>query len=361
MVTLASSSSGGTFSSTSPLTIAAGASGVSFTYRDTLVGTPTITATSAGLGAVAQQETVYSSTTTVVKPDPAGLGSYASTPPGGQNAPEVYGVSYDWIDRPANTPLPTNDWWTLILKPGFAGSLYSLPQKLFTAGNGVTVSGFTGINSVANNIGYSGEQTITLGGTDTSFTRDALVNYGDWSLKFRMERATNQYVDVTDMQGSPIAWYEYTNISPTIGIGSAGSYGNIVDANGASLGNGSAGFTTDHFRFTKAGVTFGVFAPPGTVFRPDRQRPERRVQRVGTLPRRRDAAGCDERDLRQLLSTRVRDPAQHDVRLQLFRDRRRGDDDVEHHRRGAQSRRVDRSASRLAADQTTATSSPALH
>ena len=267
-LTLSTTSGGGTFSVVSPFTISAGSTSATFTYKDTLAGAPTITVSATGLGSIAQQQTVYSATIVAVKPDPNGLGSYASTPPGGQNAPLVYGTQYDWINRPANSPLPTNDWWTLILKSGFAGSLYSMPQKLFTSSTGVTVSGFTGINSVANNIGYSGEQTITVGGDTTSFTRDALVSYGDWDVQFRMERAANQYVDVTAMQGSPMAWYEYKNISPTLTIGNVGSYGNISDATGQSLGNGSSGFTTDHFRFTKAGVTFGVFAPPGTVFVP---------------------------------------------------------------------------------------------
>ena len=267
VVSLLSTSAGGTFSTTGTTTVAAGASTATFTYKDTIVGSPTITA-SAALGSVAQQQKVYSSTTVAVKPDPAGLGSYASTPPGGANAPFVYGYNVDWINRPANSPLPTNDWWTLILKSGFAGSLYSMPQKLFTANYGVNVSGYTGINSVANNIGYAGEQAITVGGAGTTFTRDALVSYGDWSLKFRMEKAANQYVDVTAVQGSPIGWYEYTNVSPLLTLGTAGSYGNISDGAGTSLGNGGNGFTVDHFRFTKAGVTFGVFAPAGTTFVP---------------------------------------------------------------------------------------------
>ena len=251
------------------MTILAGASTGSFTYRDSIVGTPTLTASSSGLAPATQQQTVYSATTVAVKPNPSGLGSYASTPPGGQNAPTVYGTQYDWINRPANSSLPTNDWWTLILKSGFAGSLYSMPQKLFTASNGVTVSGFSGINSVANNIGYSGEQTVLVGGNNVTFGRDALVSYGDWNVRFRMEQSATRYVDVTAVQGVPMSWYEFKNVSPTLTLGSPGSYGNILDGSGTSLGNGSAAFTTDRFRFTKGSVTFAVFAPTGTVFVPN--------------------------------------------------------------------------------------------
>ncbi|MBC8108187.1 MAG: hypothetical protein H7Z14_16495 [Anaerolineae bacterium] len=268
-ITLSSTSAGATFSTGANTTVTAGTSTKTFTYTDPNVGTPTITVTGAGLTSAQQGATIYNSTTVAVKPDPAGLGSYASTPPGGQNSNIAYQTAYDWINRPANSPLPTNDWWTLILKSGFAGSLYTMPQKLFTQSSGVTVSGYTGINSVANNIGYSGEQTVSVGGNGTTFARDAVVDYSDWMVRFRMEQSETRYVDVTAVQGSPMAWYEFNNVSPTLTFGAAGTYGTISDAAGASLGNGGAGFSTDHFRFTKTGVNFAVFAPAGTVFVPN--------------------------------------------------------------------------------------------
>ena len=59
----ASSSGGGSFSTGASATILAGASTVSFTYRDTVVGTPTITASSSGLTPAAQQQTIFTATT----------------------------------------------------------------------------------------------------------------------------------------------------------------------------------------------------------------------------------------------------------------------------------------------------------
>ena len=57
-VTLSTTSAGGTFTPASPLTIPAGASQVSFTYTDTIDGTPTLTAAATGLTSAMQQETV---------------------------------------------------------------------------------------------------------------------------------------------------------------------------------------------------------------------------------------------------------------------------------------------------------------
>ena len=57
-VSLSTTSAKGTFGPASPLTIAAGTSTVSFQYTDAAAGTPTITATVAGVGTATQQETI---------------------------------------------------------------------------------------------------------------------------------------------------------------------------------------------------------------------------------------------------------------------------------------------------------------
>ena len=57
-VNLATTSSKGTFTPPSPLTIAAGAGSVSFQYEDTAVGTPTLTVAASGLASATQPETV---------------------------------------------------------------------------------------------------------------------------------------------------------------------------------------------------------------------------------------------------------------------------------------------------------------
>src|SRR3954447_16238121 len=58
VLNLSSTSAGGTFSSGAAVTISAGASAATFTYRDTLAGTPTLTASSSGLTSATQQQTI---------------------------------------------------------------------------------------------------------------------------------------------------------------------------------------------------------------------------------------------------------------------------------------------------------------
>jgi hypothetical protein len=57
-VQLSSSSSGATFTPATPLTIPAGSNSTTFTYRDTVAGTPTITVSAPNLTGASQQETV---------------------------------------------------------------------------------------------------------------------------------------------------------------------------------------------------------------------------------------------------------------------------------------------------------------
>ncbi len=72
-VTLATSSTGGTFSAapgcgatTSSVSLAAGTSAISFHYRDTLVGTPTLTPSAAGFTVTTQAQTITPASATVL-------------------------------------------------------------------------------------------------------------------------------------------------------------------------------------------------------------------------------------------------------------------------------------------------------
>jgi endoglucanase Acf2 len=204
--------------------------------------------------------------TAAVLADPGQLGSYAAEPPSqaldsvSDLYDRVYAKEYDWINQPAGAPLPTNDWWTNILESTFAGGLWPYPMKAATANNGVTMTYYNGIAVTAGNVNPSGGQTIRISGTSDTFTRDALVNYGDWTVQFRMEQSSTSYMDVTMGRGLPLQWYEFTGLSPVIHVG--GTY-TAYNATGGTL---SGTFTTDHFRVSKSGQNFGIFAPAGTTF-----------------------------------------------------------------------------------------------
>ena len=203
-------------------------------------------------------------TTPVVQ---VGGGSYASEPP--QEAlstntglfDRVYDKVYDWIDRPANSAVPTNDWYTAILDDTFAGSLWAYPHRLQTSASGVNFSTFSSLGASPSNINYGTSQSLSIGAASGTFTRDAMVNYGDWTVEFRMEQSATQFMDVTMGRGLPYAWFEFSNtFVPKLNVG--GTFTAFSSA-GAALGTT---FVADAFRISKGGQEFGVFAPAGTTF-----------------------------------------------------------------------------------------------
>ena len=211
--------------------------------------------------------------TPAVLADPAQAGSYAQEPPSAalnSNSDlfnRVYDKQYDWINQPANAPVPTNDWWSQILESPFAGALWSYPLKLSDGAGGVGVSAYAGVTTTAGNIGFSGEQKITVddASANASFIDDALVDYGDWTVHYRMQEAGTAYMDVTLAQGSPYSWFQFSGMTPVLTFASGFK---LYNASGTQL---TGTFTTDHFRIDSSGGAgtgpqFGLFAPTGTSF-----------------------------------------------------------------------------------------------
>jgi endoglucanase Acf2 len=214
-------------------------------------------------------------TTAAIKPDPASQGSYAAEPPSAvlNTIPNlfdiVYNTHYKWINPPANATIKTNDWWTNLLVSDFAGDMYAFPQKLNDSAAGVAVSGFSGVgtNGAGNTIQPTGQESLLVGGAGITFKDDALLDYGDWTLHYRMEGRTGGSIDVTAGRGLPYTWFEFSGMAPRLTMHRGGDADQnpytAYDANGSVLGTA---FTTDHFRLDTGGEQLGVFAPTGTTF-----------------------------------------------------------------------------------------------
>jgi endoglucanase Acf2 len=210
-----------------------------------------------------------------VKPDPNGLGSYAAEPPNtvlnsvGDLFPIVYNTHYKWINPPANATVPTNDWWTNLLVSQFAGDMYAYPQKINDSAAGVGVSGFSGVGTdpSGGSIRPTGQESLVVGGLNTTFQQDALLDYGDWTIHYRMEGTNGGSIDVSTGRGLPYTWFEFNGLTPTLTMHENGDASpnpfTAFDANGTALGTT---FTTDHFRLDTGGQQLGVFAPTGTRF-----------------------------------------------------------------------------------------------
>lgn len=207
-------------------------------------------------------------TTAALLADANQQGSYAAEPPDAalNSLDDLFGrvfdKQYDWINRPANAPVPTNDWWSPILESPFAGSLWSYPQRLGNSADGVQIDSFTGTSVTAGNVGTAGTRSIRIDDANVanSFTRDALLDYGDWTVHYSMVQAGSAYMNVTTGRGLPYTWFEFSGMTPALHVvGSFTAYG----ASGTTL---TSSFTADHFRIDNGGEQFGIFAPAGTTF-----------------------------------------------------------------------------------------------
>lgn len=101
----------------------------------------------------------------------------------------------------------------------------------------------------------------------TTFTAPnaTVMNWGDWTLDFRLKDILGNYVDTTLARGTPFIWTRWNNaVKPSISIGA----GNSVYNSSATVINTSSGtFSATNFAFDYNGRTFGIFLPTNTTIK----------------------------------------------------------------------------------------------
>ncbi|XHR27275.1 MAG: glycosyl hydrolase [Chthoniobacteraceae bacterium] len=86
------------------------------------------------------------------------------------------------------------------------------------------------------------------------------LNWGDWTLTYRMPHSPEEYMDVTLGHGLPFVWVEFKNVAPVIKAGPGATF---YAANGTRLGESAVG---DQLYIEYGGHCYGVFAPDNTLF-----------------------------------------------------------------------------------------------
>ena len=126
---------------------------------------------------------------------PVGSGSYTTTFPGvdeaGRNS---YPSGEPQVTGPAlNKNIPTNDWWSSLIKNNHAGNLFNYPMSLKTVNRGLVLSyipwgvfddqepivvGLTGLNSNQAKVYDFSDWTVTIDWTDSENTIQAIIGIG---------------------------------------------------------------------------------------------------------------------------------------------------------------------------------------
>ena len=131
-----------------------------------------------------------------------GNGSYTNTFPGtdtaGRNGfpsgtPQLSG---DAVGK----PVPTNDWWSKLIKENHADNLFNYPMTMKTTNNGLIVTYIPwGV------IGDSAPIEVKVSGLAT--TQTTVSDYSDWTVTMNWKDATHE-LKATSGIGMPFLYFE---------------------------------------------------------------------------------------------------------------------------------------------------------
>ena len=131
-----------------------------------------------------------------------GAGSYTNAFPGvdeaGRNGfpPGVPQLS----GNAAGKPVPTNDWWSLLLKDDHVSNLFNYPMALKTTEQGLVVSYIPwGV--------YDDQEPIVIGVTDLNATQATISDYTDWTATFDFNDDAHQ-MEATSGIAMPFIYFE---------------------------------------------------------------------------------------------------------------------------------------------------------
>lgn len=140
--------------------------------------------------------------TSIFSQTQVGSGSYTSTFPGtdsaGRNAfpsgaPQLSGNAL-------GKPVPTNDWWSKLVKENHADNLFNYPMTMKTTNNGLIVTYIPwGV------IGDSAPIQVGLQGLNTDKT--TVSDYSDWTVTMNW-KDSNHEMNVTSGIGMPFLYFE---------------------------------------------------------------------------------------------------------------------------------------------------------
>jgi len=130
-----------------------------------------------------------------------GAGSYTTVFPGvdeaGRNGvppgvPQLSGEA-------AGKPVPTNDWWSLLLKDDHVSNLFNYPMALKTTNQGLVVSYIPwGV--------YDDQEPIVVGVTDLNASRATVSDYSDWTVTIDFNDGTHQ-IEATSGIAMPFVYF----------------------------------------------------------------------------------------------------------------------------------------------------------
>lgn len=177
---------------------------------------------------------------------PVGSGSYTKTFPGtdaaGRNSypsgtPQLSGAA-------VGKPVPTNDWWSKLIKENHADNLFNYPYTMKTTNNGLVVTYIPwGV--------IDDQQPVVVGVSGLATNRTTVSNYSDWTVTMNWNDGVRNF-EATSGVAMPFLYFTKGNndvAQVTVNLGS-------VVVNNEML------VITD----ARNGADFAIYAPTGSTW-----------------------------------------------------------------------------------------------
>ena len=175
-----------------------------------------------------------------------GSGSYTNNFPGvdSSNRNGYPNFSPQLSGAALNKPIPTNDWWSFLLKENHVSNLFNYPFTMSTTSTGL------GVTYVAKGV-VGDKQTLSIGVQNLNAGKATVEDHTDWTVK--------------------IAWTDNTrNFSVTSGIGMPFLYftkgSNDVARIEVKAGTATVSNEMILIKDTQEGVDYAVYAPTGSTW-----------------------------------------------------------------------------------------------
>ena len=132
---------------------------------------------------------------------PVGSGSYTTSFPGTDEAGRnSYPSGSPQTSGPAlNKKIPTNDWWSQVIKENHAGNLFNYPLSMKTTNNGLVVSYIPwGV--------FDDQEPIVVGILGMSANQAKIYDFTDWTVTMEWAQ-NNSFFHTTSGIGMPFLYF----------------------------------------------------------------------------------------------------------------------------------------------------------
>ena len=176
---------------------------------------------------------------------PVGAGSYTATYPGANGPFNGSPTGSPQLSKNAiGKPVPTNDWWSKLIKENHADNLFNYPMTMKTSSNGLIVTyiprGVIGDNNA-----------VHVGVTGLNTSKTTVSDYSDWTVSMNWNDGARDF-EATSGIGMPFVYFE-KNTSSTAQI---------------TVNRGNATISNELIIIENASydVDFVVYAPSGSTW-----------------------------------------------------------------------------------------------